>query len=95
MYQNWSFRLLIYTITLTIVITIILLNTIEPLGTKTDFTVERNLLILGITSTLTFCAGIICLIISFLKKEDKNYKFYVSLVGFTFFMLFSIINFFI
>jgi hypothetical protein len=94
-YKDWSFRLFIYNIILIISIVILLINYVPILGTKTDYTYERNLVLFEIMLDVTTLFGIVLIIISIFKKETKDCKFYIAFVGFSFVLVLSIIRFFL
>jgi hypothetical protein len=96
-FKNLSFRLFIYMIILEIYQGIIYYNKPVDLyiGTKPKTSYDSTMLIFQILSLIFFIAGITFLIISILRKEEKNLKFYVAATGYSFLLLIKIILYFI
>lgn len=91
-YKNWSFRLLIYLIFFNLAIAYIVLNYVEGLHDPHIF--SRNIIILSIITNLMLVAGVVLTILSIKSKEEKNYKYYISIIGFSGIILFRIFSFF-
>ncbi|PPK95699.1 hypothetical protein LY01_01292 [Nonlabens xylanidelens] len=85
-YRAWAFRLFLYLVIINIIATIIVINN--------DFTIINKLSnILNITSILAMFflfTGIILTIIMVIKKEAKDYKYYVSVIGYPLLILFHL-----
>lgn len=96
-FKNWSFRLLIYRIILEIYFTILNFNkpVVFNIGKKDEQAIDWSYTIFEILIFITFVLGILFIIISIVKKEVKDYKFYIALIGHSIFLLFSILQLFL
>lgn len=86
-FQKWAFRLLITTvisILLNQYIVLYWMNSFEQFKLYSKFS---NFLSLAIT--LSLCFGLFCTILSIVYKEEKNYKFYISAIGYFIIILFA------
>ena len=55
---------------------------------------NQNLSIISITGNITLLAGITFLILSMVKKEERSYQYYVSIIGYPFFIMLTILTLF-
>lgn len=88
-FKKWAFRFTIWLLILNIVIAYLIIN-------HTDFPgVENNtgirILLFSILSTILLILSVTFIIISTIKKEKKNYQYWISVVGFFIFGLFPFI----
>jgi hypothetical protein len=90
-FKNWAFRLFIYNVILNICIVILVLNRAPALGVRIYSSYERNISIFEIMVAITFVVGIVFSIVSIFKKEERDYKFYISSFGFVFLTILTII----
>lgn len=94
MYKNWSLRFLIYKIIIEVYLGIIYFNQpiVLDIGTeKTEEPQDLSILIFKLLSILFFILGIVFLTLSVVKKEERDWKFYTSLIGQSVLIIFSII----
>ena len=94
MYKNWSLRFLIYKIITEIYLGIIYFN--KPVvfnitKIKVESTQNFSTIIFQILSGLFLIFGIVFLIISLMKKEQRDWKFYTSLFGHILIIILSIL----
>lgn len=81
-YKQWAFLLFIIIVLVSIVeYFFITYFTISLLELDLDIFIQF-LNIMGIATTLMMLTGIILTILSIVKKETKNYQFYISIVGY-------------
>ncbi|GER59128.1 hypothetical protein ULMA_12360 [Patiriisocius marinus] len=96
-YRTWSFRFLIYLILLIILVAYIVANSayliveseIEGYEKYTDTNNYDSilLLILQILTSILLISGIIFTILSIRKNENKDYKYFTSIIGYSIFIL--------
>jgi hypothetical protein len=89
-FKNWAFRLFIYTIIFNICIAIIAFNRTIVVDEKMKSIIEP-LTIWAIIADLMLITGIVFTIASIIKKESKDYKFYISSFGFGIFLIAEIV----
>ncbi len=89
-YATWSFRLLIYLIVINIASFFIVVN-YDKFLTNTD-EILRIGRILGIIGNVFFAVGLICTVISIVKKEKRNYLYFVSIIVYPIILLLFLIN---
>ncbi|MFK8005084.1 MAG: hypothetical protein AB8H03_01880 [Saprospiraceae bacterium] len=85
-YRKWSFRFWIYLILLSGVGFYLIPNKISA----TDGFPNEKLLILNWIFKIILCFGIFFMIMMIRNKETKDYKYWISLIGISFFFLASI-----
>ena len=88
-YKRWAFKFLIYLVVLNIAVAYLVVNFAEGLNHSTRF--NQNILILSVVGAVIHITGVIFTILSIVKKEEKNYQYYISIVGYIFFTVSSII----
>jgi len=88
-YRKWSFKFLIYLIIINIAVFYIVVN-----FTNDSEKFNSNLNIISIIGNLILLIGIILLGLSIIKKEKKNYQFYISIFGYSFFLIRTILSLF-
>lgn len=88
-YKRWAFNFLIYLVILNIAVAYVVINFAEGLHDSVRF--SQNMLIFSVIGTVILIAGIIFTILSIVKKEEKNYQYYISIIGYIFFTVSSII----
>lgn len=94
MYKNWSLRFLIYKIITEICLGFIYVNqpvTFNISNKGTELTQTPSILIFKLLSILFFILGIVFLTISFVKKEERDWKFYTSFAGHLLLLVISIL----
>lgn len=93
-FKDWSFRLFLYKIVLETYLLILYFYTpIEIyIGKRTKNTSDNTAIIFQIFSYIFLLTGILFLIISVIRKEEKNSKFYIAAIGFSLFLIVSIIS---
>jgi uncharacterized protein YpmS len=91
-FKNWAFRLFIYHVILNIYIAILFLNRAPALGVRIYSSYERSITVFEIMAAITFLLGIIFSIVSVFKKEERDYKFYISSFGFGLLIVLAIIS---
>ncbi|MFY7671958.1 hypothetical protein ACOSP6_12805 [Tenacibaculum sp. MEBiC06402] len=89
-YKNWSFRLLIYVILLNTVIAY-LITAYQSFADKPDVFYLKKLPLALLTSLL-FAVGIVFTVLSVNNKEEKDYKYYISVYGYPIFIIFTILT---
>jgi hypothetical protein len=77
-FKNWSFKLFIYVLILNFIIIFLYHPT--------------QLLLFGLLATVCLCIGVIFGIVSFVKKEQRDYKKLLGLFGNLALLIFGIIN---
>ncbi|MDI9310542.1 MAG: hypothetical protein QM535_10020 [Limnohabitans sp.] len=94
MYKNWSLRFLIYKIIIEVYLGIIYFNqpVVFNIGIeKIEEPQNLSILIFKLLSILFSILGIVFLTLSVIKKEEKDWKFYTSLIGQSVLIIFSIV----
>lgn len=90
-YKRWSFRLFIYFIILNLTSFYITVNYSNGIDDMEEFI--QNLNVISIIANLILLAGIVFTVLSIAKKEKKNYQYYVSIIVYPLFILFTIMTF--
>ncbi|CAL2103680.1 conserved membrane protein of unknown function [Tenacibaculum sp. 190130A14a] len=88
-YKRWAFKFLIYLVVLNIAVAYLVINFAEGLHDSARF--NQNMFIFSTIGTIILVTGVIFTILSIVKKEEKNYQYYISIVGYIFFLVLSII----
>ncbi|RZS90566.1 hypothetical protein EV197_3360 [Aquimarina brevivitae] len=88
-YKKWSFRFIVYLVLLNCVTFYLAINFNSALHNFERFI--RNMSIATVVSILILIAGIVFTILSIKNKESKNYQFYISVIGFSFFIILSLL----
>jgi heme/copper-type cytochrome/quinol oxidase subunit 3 len=98
-FRNWSFRFLIYLFLLNVLVAYII-------ATTTTLTIELEgyekptnnsdiiLSILVILTNILLISGIILTALSVVKKEKKDYKYIISIIGYSIFLIIGILSLF-
>jgi len=91
-YTKWAFRLLIYVIVINMAIAFLV-------ASYADFGVEVNnlrftqkILIMTLLQWACLFAGLVMVVLSFLKEKIRNWKFYLSAIGHGFVLLVNLIT---
>lgn len=87
---NWAFRLLIYQLILVIAMIYLIIN--FQVGFDNEDQFIQRIFILQLISVLFTVVGSILVVLSMTKKEHKNYKFYISMVGYAIILLYSLVS---
>ena len=94
-FKHWSFRLFIYLIILNILIVYSLIKTpvFGSLNGKNESLENLNagILIFSILSFLLLIVGVILTVLSMVNKEERNYQFYVSIIGYPVYIVAALI----
>ena len=78
-YRKWSFKLLIYLFILNIILVVKILNSSGFfLSSKTEAIFFYTAALID----LLFVAGIILTLLSIVRKEKKDYRYWVSVIGY-------------
>jgi|GEM_PF-6577743 len=96
-FKNWSLRMLIYSLILSLILAYLMTRLVvvaSSFGLKSETSLDINVLIFAFSSTIFYYLGIVFLIISFVKKELKDYKFYLAFFGYLLSFLVFLINYF-
>lgn len=80
-YKSWAFRLLIYFIIFNLVIAYYLINYGHLIFDSEIF--NRKIILFSIISYLILITGIVLTLLSIKNKEQKDYKYYTSIIGFS------------
>lgn len=88
-YKRWAFKLLMYLVVLNVAVAYLVVNFAEGWHDSVRF--NQNMFIFSIIGTVIHFAGVIFTILSIVKKEEKNYQYYISIIGYIFFTVSSII----
>ena len=98
-FRNWAFRFLIYLFLLNVLVAYLI-------GTNTRLTIELEgyekptnntdiiLSILVILTNILLVSGIILTALSVLKKEKKDYKYVISIISYSIFLIIGILSLF-
>jgi heme/copper-type cytochrome/quinol oxidase subunit 3 len=98
-FRNWAFRFLIYLFLLNVLVAYLI-------GTNTTLTIELEgyekptnntdiiLSILVILTNILLVSGIILTALSVLKKEKKDYKYVISIISYSIFLIIGILSLF-
>jgi uncharacterized membrane protein HdeD (DUF308 family) len=79
-FKKWAFRFLIYIIILNIIIYYMVINFAS--GFDDPEKLNQNLTLTSIIGILLLLAGIVFISMSLIKKEEKNYQYYISIIGY-------------
>lgn len=94
-YRTWSFRFLIYLISLNFLIAyIITTSTILKLedSEKTTNNSDLILSIIVILTNIFLISGVMLTALSIVKKEKKDYKYIISIIGYSIFLIIAILS---
>ncbi len=81
-YKNWAFRFAIWIAIINVIVFYLVINTVSLIG---DVSYEKTIFYLGILATLMLVLCIIFIIISTIKKESKDYRYWLALTIILFF----------
>ncbi|WP_299674243.1 hypothetical protein [uncultured Tenacibaculum sp.] len=88
-YKKWAFRLLIYLLIVEAVSFYTVVNFFNDIENSDTFHLRVN--ILWNLSRVLFLLGSVLTILMLTKKENKNYQYYISLIGYPLFLIFSVV----
>ncbi|WP_417861412.1 hypothetical protein [Winogradskyella sediminis] len=96
-YRTWSFRFLIYLFLLNLLVAYIIATSTTLMIESEGYEKPANNsdLILSIIVVLTnifLISGIILTVLSIIKKEKKDYKYIVSIIGYSIFLIITILS---
>ncbi len=86
-FKSWSFRLLIYLLIINIVVFYMVVNFDDGFDNSEKF--NQNLYILSMIGNLILLIGVVLTIFSVVKREEKNYQYYTSVIGYPIIMIIS------
>lgn len=86
-FKKWAFRFTIWIIIINIVVTYLVVTYVDLFNTY-DNTGEV-ILRLGLVATFLLVLSFLFIIISIVKKEKRNYQFWVAVIGILLFGVFS------
>ncbi|WP_299603199.1 hypothetical protein [uncultured Aquimarina sp.] len=94
-YRTWSFRFLIYLLLLNILVAYMVATHVNlPITIEGYEKPENNtgtmLFILGGLTNLLFVAGAVLTVLSITKKEKRDYKYFVSIIGYPIFLVLGV-----
>lgn len=92
-YKKWSFKLLIYLVIIDILVTYLVIS--FTIGAHDIERFEQNITIISIIGNLILVIGIILTILSIKNKEQKNYQFYTSIIGYPIFLMMTLLSIFL
>lgn len=87
-YKKWSFRFFIYIILLQCVAFYRTINFAAGIDDTADFELKTS--ILSLVNILLFIVGVIFTILSIVKKEKKDYKYFISIIGYPLLLIYII-----
>ncbi len=88
-YKQWSFRLLIY---LVVINGVVFYQTINMNTLADNSQVALLINLEGILGGVFLIAGVVLTIMSHIKREERNYQYKVSVWGFSFFIIITIVT---
>lgn len=91
-YKKWSFKLFLYLIIINIVVTYLVINFATGLHDSSRF--NQNIGLLSIVGNLILLIGVVLTILSIVNKEEKNYQFYISIIGYPIFIILTFLSLF-
>lgn len=91
-YKKWSFRLLIYLIIINVLVAYLVMN--FAVGFHDVGRFEQNIGILSLVANLILIVGILFTILSIKNKEQKNYQYYFSIIGYPIFLILTLVSIF-
>ena len=81
-YKKWAFKCFIYIVLLNVLVAyMIVKGNYEPLA----------ILVCSILATLVLFLGTALTILTVTKKEEKNYQYYVSVIGYPIFIILTVL----
>lgn len=89
-YKKWSFRLLIYLIIINVLAAYLVINFVDGFHDIGRF--EQNIGILSLMTNLILIIGIVFTVLSIKKKEQKNYQYYFSIIGYPIFLIMTLVS---
>ncbi|WP_066627897.1 hypothetical protein [Labilibacter marinus] len=91
-YKKWAFILLISQVVLQVVIASMIINYATAFDNAEDFNFKIRTV--SVIAEIDLWAGIILTILSVVKKENRNYQYYFSLIGYPLILLFNLLSYF-
>ncbi len=76
-YKNWAFRFVIWIVIINIVTFYVTINYISPFYEQAR--VQKGLWLLNLLANLLLVCTILFLVMSMVRKEKKNYTFWIAL----------------
>ena len=97
MFKNWSLRFLVYKVIVELFLGIIYFNqpVVLNLSKTASVSVQSqplSVLVFQFLSGLFFVLGLLFLILSLIKKEAKDWKWYIALLGWGFMLLIALLS---
>ncbi|WP_053990438.1 hypothetical protein [Mangrovimonas sp. TPBH4] len=90
-YKLWAFRVFLYVVVINLVIAYGVMTFAVGFHDMEKF--QRNIGIASVFGNLLLITGIILTILSIKNNEKKNYQFYISIIGYPFFLILTFMSF--
>jgi hypothetical protein len=78
-FKNWAFRFMIWILIINVIIFYLTVTYVNLPGVKNG--TASTLFYLGLLSSILLLFTIIFMVISIIKKERRNYKFWMPIIG--------------
>lgn len=89
-FKKWAFRFTIYILIMNIVAYYLTVNYVYFPGVESN--IPKALIFLGILGRILLLLALVCIVASSLKNEERNYQYYVSIIGIVLLGLLPLIN---
>ncbi|WMI69193.1 hypothetical protein [Mangrovimonas sp. YM274] len=89
-YRQWAFRVFLYVVVVNLVIVYRVMTFAVGFHDMEKF--QQNIAIVSIFGNLLLITGIILTILSIKNDEKKNYQYYISIIGYPFFLILTFIS---
>ncbi len=94
-FKKWAFKFLVYIILLNVLVAYMMTRTtlvITPVEITDTSNLSFYVFICSLLATLLLIAGVLLTILSVARREEKNYQYYISLIGYPIFIILTIIS---
>lgn len=88
-YKKWAFKLLIYLIIINITVAYLVFN--YAVGIHDAGRFQQNIMILALVGNIILIVGTVLTILSIKNKEEKNYQYYASVIGYGLFIILTVL----
>lgn len=88
-YKKWAFKLLIYLIIINITVAYLVFN--YAVGIHDAGRFQQNIMILALVGNIILIVGTVLTILSIKNKEEKNYQYYASVIGYLLFIVLTVL----
>ncbi|WP_053976797.1 hypothetical protein [Mangrovimonas xylaniphaga] len=89
-YKQWAFRVFLYVVAVNLVIAYRVMTFAVGFHDIEKF--QRNIAIVSVFGNLLLITGIILTILSIKNEEKKNYQYYISIIGYPFFLILTFLS---